>query len=216
MKKSKCKIALSSILAILFIGLLSISGCNIETLDEMFDDTYHPPGSLDEEGKIKTDQAAKSQYYDKFFDQISKRYTINPGTMANISLDSLPKGHGGEINWTAAVVEGFINPRGSLDPDAEEVEPLNLNIFIEAKVPLMSNVLFPHSIHTYWLSCDNCHPKIFIPQAGANPITMAEIFDGEWCGRCHGKVAFKFFPIANCRRCHIVMKHQSLEKEKFQ
>ncbi|MBE9532234.1 MAG: hypothetical protein IME98_05460 [Proteobacteria bacterium] len=216
LKKLNLKLALSSIFVILALTFISTSGCTIEALDEALDGTYHPPGSLDEEGKVKSSQAAKTQYYNKFFEQISKRYTIEPGTMGNISLDSLPKGHGGEVNWTAAVVEGYINPRGSLDPDAEEVEPLDLNIFIEAKVPLMANVIFPHSIHTYWLSCDNCHPKIFIPQAGANPISMAEIFEGEWCGRCHGKVAFKFFPIANCRRCHIVMKDQSLENETFQ
>ena len=181
----------------------------------MLDDTYHPPGSLDAEGKTKVSQAEKTEYYNQFFDQITSMYTVGQGTLSNITLDSLPKGHGGEVNWTAAVIQGYINPRGSLDPDAEEVPPLDLNIFIEAKVPLMANVLFPHSIHTYWLSCNNCHPKIFIPKAGANPITMNEIFEGKWCGRCHGKVAFKFYPIANCRRCHIVMKNQSLEHEKY-
>lgn len=215
MRKSIYIFVLSPIFALFFLGVLSISGCNIEALDELLDAEYHPKGSLDKKGKKKTSQAEKTEYYNRFFEQISKRYTLEQGTLGNISLDSLPKGHGGEVNWTAAVLEGYINPRGSLDPDAEETPTLDLNIFIEAKVPLMSNVLFPHSIHTYWLSCDNCHPKIFIPKAGANPISMKEIFEGEWCGRCHGKVAFKFFPIANCRRCHIIMKHQSLEDEKF-
>ena len=215
MKKSTCIFALSSIFALFFLGLVSISGCTINALDEALDDKYYPPGTRDEEGKTKTSQSDKTAYYNKFFEQVSKRYTINQGTFGNVTLDNLPKGAGGEINWTAAVLEGYINPIGSLDPDAEEIPPLDLNIFIEAKVPLMSNVLFPHSIHTYWLSCNNCHPKIFIPQAGANPITMKEIFKGEWCGRCHNKVAFKFFPIANCRRCHIIMKYQSLEEEHF-
>lgn len=213
MNKPVSKKVLKTIFALFFLGLLSISGC--KALDEALDHKYYPPGSLDEEGKLKTSQSDKTEYYNKFYEQITRRFTMDQGEMSNITLDSLPKGHGGEINWTAAVLQGYISPRGSLDPDAEEIPPLDLNIFIEAKVPLMANVLFPHSIHTYWLSCNNCHPKIFIPQAGANPISMKEIFEGKWCGRCHGKVAFKFYPIANCRRCHIVMKYQSLEKEHF-
>jgi c(7)-type cytochrome triheme protein len=215
LKRSAGKIVIASFFALLFVGLISISGCDLEALDQMLDDTYHPPGSLDKEGKTKVSQSEKTEYYNQFFDQITARYTVDQGTLSNITLDSLPKGHGGEVNWTAAVIQGYINPRGSLDPEAEEVPPLDLNIFIEAKVPLMANVLFPHSIHTYWLSCNNCHPKIFIPKAGANPISMVEIFEGKWCGRCHGKVAFKFYPIANCRRCHIVMKNQSLEHENY-
>jgi c(7)-type cytochrome triheme protein len=215
LKKPASTISFRILLSLIFIGLISLSGCEIEALNRALDDTYHPPGSLDEDGNPKTGQTDKTEYYNQFYDQITKRFTITQGAISNITLDSLPKGHGGEVNWTAAVLEGYISPRGSLDPDAEEMPPLDLNIFIEAKVPLMANVLFPHSIHTYWLSCNNCHPKIFIPQAGANPITMLEIFDGKWCGRCHGKVAFKFYPIANCRRCHILMKDQSLEKERF-
>jgi c(7)-type cytochrome triheme protein len=170
------------------------------------------PAKVAEPGLLETD---KSAYYEKFYQQILKRRNYRRGTTETIAIDGLPKGHGGEINWSAAVVEGYINPRGSLDPNEPEEELLNLNIFIEAKTPLMANVIFPHSIHTYWLSCKNCHPGIFIPQAGANPITMNEIFEGKWCGRCHGKVAFNFFPLANCRRCHIVMKGQSMDKERW-
>lgn len=214
MKRPTFKVALFSFFVLLFIGFISTSGC-IKALDEALDDSYHPPGSLDEDGKRKTGQTDKTDYYNNFFKLVTERYTLGQGTIANVTLDNLPKGHGGEINWTAAVLQGYISPKGSLDPDAEEVPPLDLNIFIEAKVPLMSNVLFPHSIHTYWLSCNNCHPKIFIPKAGANPMSMDEIFEGKWCGRCHGKVAFKFYPIPNCRRCHIIMKNQSLEEENY-
>lgn len=121
-------------------------------------------------------------------------------------LRELPRYSNGQINWTAAVVQGLLAPNGSLRADVEEDKPYNLNIFIKAITPLMSDVVFPHSIHTYWLSCNNCHPKIFIPMAGANPISMEEIFKGEWCGQCHGKVAFDFWPDGNCRRCHMAPK----------
>lgn len=175
-------------------------------------------GPIDDSGgltpsKQATSYSERSDYYEKFFRELSDRGGVMEGTSKTVALDGLPKGQGGEVNWTTAVMEGLISPRGSIEPGVEEMPPLNLNIFIEAKVPLMSNVLFPHSIHTYWLSCDNCHPKIFVPKAGGNPeMSMNDIFKGEWCGRCHGKVAFNFFPIANCRRCHVVMKGDSQDK----
>ncbi len=189
------------------MSLLMLYGCD---MDQYIDSTLSGQ-------PLKKDNTYEEQtrYYDKFFKEMIERGHIQKGTTETVALDSLPKGQGGEVNWTTAVVEGYINPKGSLEPDYEEEPPLDLNVFIEAKVPLMSNVLFPHNIHTYWLSCQVCHPKIFIPMAGANPITMNEIFDGKWCGVCHGKVAFNFFPIANCRRCHIVMKGESLQNESW-
>ncbi|MBI5810544.1 MAG: cytochrome c3 family protein [Deltaproteobacteria bacterium] len=146
-----------------------------------------------------------SDYYEGFYKEVTKRVGSRKGVSQVQALDALPKDPAGNVSWTAAVVNGYINPRASLDPGVEDDPPLNLNIFIEAKVPLMANVIFPHSIHTYWLSCNNCHPKIFLPEAGANPISMDEIFKGEWCGRCHNKVAFAFWPRENCVRCHIVL-----------
>jgi c(7)-type cytochrome triheme protein len=63
----------------------------------------------------------------------------------------------------------------------------------------LPDVVYPHLPHTLWLDCRNCHPSIFLMRAGANPVTMAKIFKGEFCGRCHGIVAF---PISDCSRCH--------------
>jgi len=60
-------------------------------------------------------------------------------------------------------------------------------------------VVYPHKQHTELLDCSNCHPAIFIPQKGANQISMAAILLGEKCGVCHGKVAF---PVSECRLCH--------------
>ncbi len=169
-------------------------------------------------GKGEVSPVDSSEYYGKFFDLVKNR-ARSPveGTNPIEALDRLPlDGIQGRVNWTAAVFQGLIAPKGSLDPDIEDQPPLDLNIFIEAKTPLMANVIFPHSIHTYWLSCGNCHPKIFLPEAGANPISMKEIWKGKWCGRCHGKVAFSpFMPRGNCTRCHMILKGQSLEVEKF-
>lgn len=196
-------------LFITFTAVFLINGCSIrESLDEMIN------ADLQRKARPKTNVEAEN-YYEKFFGEMTRKSWTKTGTKDIAALDVMPKDAANNVNWTVAVVQGLINPRPSLDPNVEDEPPLNLNIFIEAKVPLMANVLFPHSIHTYWLSCNNCHPKIFLPEAGANPISMDEIFNGEWCGRCHGKVAFQFWPRENCTRCHVVLKGQSLERETY-
>lgn len=200
-KRSTAGVLLSAILM-----LLILSGCG-EDINRLINADIPPP---------KVDDFSQADdYYEKFYREVSQRASLRKGTSEIKALEALPKDTDGNVNWTAAVVNGYINPKGSLDPDAVDEAPLHLNVFIEAKVPLMANVMFPHSIHTYWLSCNNCHPKIFIPEAGANPMTMDEIFNGQWCGRCHGKVAFSFWPRENCIRCHIVLKGQSLERERW-
>ncbi|MBE7413696.1 MAG: cytochrome c3 family protein [Deltaproteobacteria bacterium] len=204
MKPLPLKKRLFAILSI----LIAVAGCG-ETLDNLIDPRAQKTASA------KATRESETDYYEKFYKELASRAVIRKGTTEIQALDALPKDPSGEVNWTAAVMGGYINPRGSIDPGAEEEPILDLNIFIEAKVPLMFNVLFPHSIHTYWLSCNNCHPKIFIPEVGANPITMDEIFQGQWCGRCHGKVAFTFWPRDNCVRCHIVKKGESLERERW-
>lgn len=59
--------------------------------------------------------------------------------------------------------------------------------------------MFRHASHTALLVCDSCHPAPFAQEAGATPISMAQIDAGQLCGRCHGTVAF---PPAACVKCH--------------
>jgi len=111
----------------------------------------------------------------------------------------LPKSNAGNrINWVEALNQKKINPRyDRTDPRAEPVV-MDLNIVREVKGS-MPDVVYPHKQHTEWLDCSNCHPAIFVPQKGANAISMAAILLGEKCGVCHGKVAF---PVSECRNCH--------------
>jgi c(7)-type cytochrome triheme protein len=199
----------------LLVIVMLLAGCNL-TSSQVRSFLYEKG-----KGREKPADVSTSDYYESFY-KMGARYggaKAKEGTNNIAALEALPKDPFGNVNWTLAVLEGYINPKGSLDPDEEEEEPLNLNVFIEAKVPLMHNVIFPHSIHTYWLSCGVCHPGIFIPEAGANPISMYEIFEGKWCGRCHGKVAFP--PMVegaakgNCNRCHVIPKGQSRERERW-
>ena len=115
------------------------------------------------------------------------------------AYDGLPRSNAGNrIDWVGALGQKKIAPRWDRnDPKASGLV-LDLNIVREVKGS-MPDVVYPHKQHTELLDCSNCHPAIFIPQKGANQISMAAILLGEKCGVCHGKVAF---PVSECRLCH--------------
>lgn len=117
-----------------------------------------------------------------------------------LAFDYLPKAGQGYVDWVQALRQGIIHPKDSLTGEAENstMAPLDFNIIFKAKGNI-ADVVYPHLAHTEWLDCRNCHPGIFKMQAGSNPVTMAKIFQGEFCGRCHGKVSF---PLSDCARCH--------------
>lgn len=118
---------------------------------------------------------------------------------AALGSAQLPKDRYGLIDWAKIVRENLIKPKPSLDPAEEDMDPLDMDVLIEAKGDFVDNVIYPHKIHTFWLKCEVCHPQIFIPAQGQNNITMVGIVNGQWCGRCHSKVAF---PLTDCKRCH--------------
>ncbi|MDH5571362.1 MAG: cytochrome c, class I [Gammaproteobacteria bacterium] len=123
---------------------------------------------------------------------------------------SLPRAKSGNsVDWVKALESEMIKPRSDLyDP---ELKPLvmDLNIIREVKGS-MPDVVFPHKQHTQILDCTNCHPSIFIPQKGANKMSMAKNLMGEMCGVCHGKVAF---PLSRCTSCHSKKKPSREIKE---
>lgn len=122
------------------------------------------------------------------------------------AFEALPDSNSGNyVQWNEAMDQGLIEPRNSLTPVSTPPIVLDLNIIREVKGS-MPDVVYPHKQHTQWLDCSNCHPAIFIPQKGANQISMASILLGEKCGVCHGKVAF---PVSECRRCHSRPKDQA-------
>ncbi len=115
----------------------------------------------------------------------------------------LPRTEDGFIDWVAAINRGIINPRDSIDMKAKpQSRPMDMDVVFYSK-GAMPDVIYPHYQHTQWLDCSNCHPKIFKAQKGGNGVTMAKIFEGEFCGRCHGTVAF---PLQYCNRCHVKPK----------
>lgn len=125
------------------------------------------------------------------------------------ALVGLPKDRFGQVNWTKSITDGRINPVGALEGEEknEGYEGFLDNlILIQVNAHFMADVVFPHGIHTYWLNCESCHPKPFKKEIGANNVDMNQIFNGESCGKCHGRVAFHTSPYSNCRRCHSISK----------
>ena len=108
---------------------------------------------------------------------------------------------GNYVNWVKALQEGYINPRTNIFPETK-IEVLDLDI-VMPKSAGMPMVVFPHKQHTQWLDCENCHEKLFKSKAGATPVNMFAILMGEYCGRCHGAVAF---PLTECKRCHSLVR----------
>lgn len=106
---------------------------------------------------------------------------------------------GNKVDWIRALRNGYIRPRSELNENAP-VRVLETDILLN-KTGSIPRVRFPHKAHTEWLDCSNCHEHIFKSKAGATPITMGKILEGEYCGVCHGAVAF---PLTECNRCHTV------------
>ena len=115
-------------------------------------------------------------------------------------MKDFPRDSAGIINWVKVLNQDLIEPRQSLTGE-QTMYPVDFDIIFK-NTGSMPNVRFPHLPHTQWLTCANCHPAIFLPQKGGNPITMSAIIQGKYCGVCHGKVAFP--PTMNCGRCHSV------------
>ena len=127
----------------------------------------------------------------------------NAGTAAlqppKEAFGELPKGNSGnKVDWVKALRNGAVFPRVDKDGTKAPKQTMDMDIIREVKGS-MPDVVYPHLAHTEWLDCAQCHPKIFVPKKGGNPISMAAILMGQYCGVCHGKVAF---PVSECSKCH--------------
>lgn len=130
--------------------------------------------------------------------------TTNPGFRAlqqpAEALSQLPyDSAGNKVNWVQALQQGYIKPRASLK-EGVEIKTLDQDV-IMPHTSTLPMVRFPHQAHTRWLDCGNCHDKIFNSKAGTTPVNMGKILEGQYCGVCHGAIAF---PLTECNRCHSV------------
>jgi c(7)-type cytochrome triheme protein len=115
----------------------------------------------------------------------------------------LPRGRfGNGVDWEQAELDGKIKPVDFLDGVSVARAPLQARKDLELtpKQRGMPDILFSHEKHTFWNGCEVCHPDIFVGvKKGATQYSMVEIFEGKYCGVCHGTVAF---PLLDCQRCH--------------
>lgn len=118
---------------------------------------------------------------------------LDPDTV----LALLPKDPWGNVNWTEALRSGLIDPRASLPgAEARPDSPFGFDFYFQ-RADSSRGAFFPHSTHTEWMACAQCHTAIFSVQD--TPFGMADVFQGRYCGECHGKVVF---PATTCGRCH--------------
>ena len=112
------------------------------------------------------------------------------------------KGLGNGIDWEEAEAKGLIRPMDFVKGVSVKKSSMKMQKDVElaSKSTWMEDVIFSHKKHAVWNGCEVCHPEIF-PPAGTEAVqyTMLQIFDGQYCGVCHDKVAF---PLAECDRCH--------------
>lgn len=155
-----------------------------------------PVARQEEPARVRPAESAPGQ--DLFYDP------ANPGLpllqKANEALAGFPVDSYGKVDWVAALRSGLIAPRADLEGE-DRMEVLDMDIVMK-NTRQMPYVLFPHGAHTQWLDCSNCHPAIFESRAGAHQITMNDIFRGEYCGKCHDRIAFVTY--FSCERCHRV------------
>ena len=102
------------------------------------------------------------------------------------------------IDWNRAVDQGLIKPFSRRSSKTKSYA-FSRDIFLNINSGGLQIVRFPHKEHTAWLGCNSCHDSMFKNKAGTTKMSMSEILDGKFCGKCHGKVAF---PLQECGMCH--------------
>ncbi len=106
------------------------------------------------------------------------------------------------IDWEEAERQGIIKPIDYMEGVSIKRAPLKAqeDFSIESKGTWMPDVIFSHKKHAVWNGCEVCHPDIFPSvKKGETKYSMLDIYDGQYCGVCHNKVAF---PLLDCQRCH--------------
>ena len=106
------------------------------------------------------------------------------------------------VDWEETEAIGLIKPIDSLAGISIKKPPLKsqADFAIQARVSWVSDIIFSHKKHAVWNGCEVCHPDIFpAAQKGVVRYTMFHLSSGEYCGVCHGKVAF---PTMACSGCH--------------
>jgi len=195
---------------VLFTLLIAVS-CSMATRQLFFD--VHPPTAAELAEKERQEQALQEATLALVEDQ--PKDTKNPFSTAlnndqapppieevfnwEDALEILPKDYKKKVDWSAALEQGLIRPRTGADPMSAYSTIFKWDFIIAAEKP-KNEAYFPHSAHTEWLGCKNCHMTIYPYKR--NPATMKEMKKGVSCGTCHGKTNVAF-SLKQCKRCHL-------------
>lgn len=197
---------------ILLLPLFFVLSCSDETLSLFFD--IPPPTAQEKaaeaaakqaEAQAAAAQAAAQSGKPAVAEEEGERLEIETILDWERASEMLPRDDIDEVDWMAALREGVIKPRARITGQGDPQAKLFKFDFYFAGPDPESDAFFPHSSHTEWLTCESCHPAIFpyrdLGLAGSEDygITMDQVFEGEYCGKCHGTVAFV---LDSCNRCH--------------
>jgi c(7)-type cytochrome triheme protein len=114
----------------------------------------------------------------------------------------LPRDRLGQVDWERAEARRQVRPVDQLAGLSIARKPLEMKkeVAIASRAAWMDDILFSHPKHSVWNGCEVCHPEIFpSTRSGQARYSMLQISSGEYCGVCHGRVAF---PLGDCERCH--------------
>jgi c(7)-type cytochrome triheme protein len=197
--------------ALVFFFLLIITACSPSTRQIFFD--IQPPSAEEIAEKNRRENARREAVLAEAENQITdsrslgfdtsgdkqNRPQIESVTTWEEALELLPKDYKKKPDWAAAVEQDVVKPRVGMDATTEYSKAFDYDFIMPHEKP-KNEAYFPHSAHTEWLSCKNCHKNIFPYKR--NPATMKEMRSGASCGACHGKnnVAFS---LSACKRCHL-------------
>jgi c(7)-type cytochrome triheme protein len=195
--------------ALFFFSLLLTVACSTSTKRLFFDVT--PPSAEELAAEARLEALRSGELQDEQYQQNTDQKALFPGLSADNSprpevesfkkweevLEFLPKDYKKKTDWSAAVEQGLVRPRTGADPLAQLASSFKYDFIMTAEKP-KNEAYFPHSAHTAWLGCKNCHMTIYPYKR--NPATMKEMRKGVSCGNCHGNVAFS---LKQCKRCHL-------------
>ena len=186
---------------ILVIGMACVAslGCNRRLLSLVFDVPDRP-------ARVAASPVQAVQLPEWL---VTDEDSIRPPIEATLDPDSavalLPRDHAGNIDWMEALRTEVIKPRSAAPGRVPVDRPGSFRFGFDFFFPGPNETFdayFPHSAHTEWLDCRQCHSRIF--KYRGTEIKMADVFAGKFCGECHGKVAFPV--LTACERCHTTLE----------